>query len=83
MLRCERGAEWRLSHLTPAAAVPAAGRRGVLHVLALGDGQVIEDLVRGGRRRSGEGRRRARAQFGPGPGPGAERGGLGGGGGAG
>ena len=39
--------EWRLSNLTPAAAVPAAGRRGVLHVLALGDGQVIEYLVRG------------------------------------
>ena len=39
--------EWRFSNLTPAAAVPAAGRRGVLHVLALGDGQVIEYLVRG------------------------------------
>ena len=48
--------EWRFSNLTPAAAVPAAGRRGVLHLLALGDGQVIEYLVRSGARRSGEAR---------------------------
>ena len=34
----------------------AAGRRGVLHLLALGDGQVIEYLVRSGARRPGEGR---------------------------
>ena len=41
------------SNLPPAAAVPAAGRRGVLHVLALGDGQVIEHLVMGGARSEG------------------------------
>ena len=41
--------EWRFSNLTPAAA-------GVLHALALGDGQVIEYLVRSGARRPGEGR---------------------------
>ena len=37
----------RFSNLPPAAVVPAAGRRGILHVLALGDGQVIEHLARG------------------------------------
>ena len=42
--------EWRFSNLTP------AGRRGVLHLLALGDGQVIEYLVRSEAMRSGEGR---------------------------
>ena len=50
-MRCKLGAEWRFSNLTPAAAVPATSRRGVLHVLALGDGQVIEDLVGGAARR--------------------------------
>jgi hypothetical protein len=59
-MRCERGAEWRFSRLTPAAAVQAAGRRGVLHFLALDNRQVIEDLVGGAARRSGDGRRIAR-----------------------
>ena len=36
----------RFSNLPPAAVVPAAGRCGILHVLALGDGQVIEHLAR-------------------------------------
>ena len=48
MRGCKRGAGRRFSYLPPAAAMPAAGRRGVVHVLlALGNGQVIECLVKG------------------------------------
>ena len=41
-------AERRFSNLPAAAAVLVCGRRGVLQVLALGNGQVVDHLARGG-----------------------------------
>ena len=43
-----RRAERRFSNLPAAAAVLVCGRRGVLQVLALGNGQVVDHLARGG-----------------------------------
>ena len=46
MRGCKRGAGRRFSYLPPAAAMPAAGRRGVHALLALGNGQVVDCLGR-------------------------------------